>query len=312
MFFRSTINFVSLLATFPTLATSSDPWREHFTGNPVCYTTPEAQPASACVPEAFFLTLYNIPPAAQANIELTSIQDDFYVQLVDRTSNQVETVSYEDTLPVTYNNKHAMVFYTRSSTLSQMACLFTNASAPDLGLFYCIEGSFIRDRLPDLTFEGIFIGDQVKEARVAIGNDSNALVGSKRWNQTTFFDTPLTDHRTMYAEHIDQKPNTHLGCYVDDSDRIFDLEVEPLGTNGPIACEAACRTKQYSYFGLQMGTQCFCGGSNFTPNDLEKAQNGAECDVRCPDDSGAMCGGTLRMNVYELEYDNSLTLRPNP
>ena len=55
-------------------------------------------------------------------------------------------------------------------------------------------------------------------------------------------------------------------------------------------------SKGYSFAGVQSRTQCFCGNNQPAPEFL--ANQETECNMACPGDNSAMCGGGWRMNVY--------------
>ncbi|KAK1757296.1 putative fungistatic metabolite [Echria macrotheca] len=58
-------------------------------------------------------------------------------------------------------------------------------------------------------------------------------------------------------------------------------------------CAAAC--SGYAWFGVEYGTQCFCGTA-LRDSAAERPQ--AECAMRCGGDYGDVCGDADRMNVF--------------
>ncbi len=58
-------------------------------------------------------------------------------------------------------------------------------------------------------------------------------------------------------------------------------------------CAAFC--KDYKYFGVEYGSQCYCGntlGGSAAPE--------ADCNMACAGNSAEKCGGPVRMNVYAV------------
>ena len=63
-------------------------------------------------------------------------------------------------------------------------------------------------------------------------------------------------------------------------------------------CQESCKTKGYTYAGVQYGAECFCG--NELPDQKFLAGAQSECNMRCPGNNGIKCGGGWRMNVYNV------------
>ena len=61
-------------------------------------------------------------------------------------------------------------------------------------------------------------------------------------------------------------------------------------------CKEHCKDNGYSFAGVQYGKYCFCG--NKRPAKQFLAGQQSECNKACAGDSGVMCGGYWRMNVY--------------
>lgn len=68
-------------------------------------------------------------------------------------------------------------------------------------------------------------------------------------------------------------------------------------------CKQKCWEIQYNVAGLKLGNECWCGDNN----NATAATNQSECDIPCVGDAKVMCGGTLRMNVWEAEASNAGT-----
>ena len=54
----------------------------------------------------------------------------------------------------------------------------------------------------------------------------------------------------------------------------------------------------YRYFGLQYGTQCFCGNSF---GRYGRSPNLKDCNKPCPANRNEICGGTWRNSMYDLQ-----------
>ncbi|CAN0113075.1 unnamed protein product [Ectocarpus sp. 12 AP-2014] len=88
--------------------------------------------------------------------------------------------------------------------------------------------------------------------------------------------------------------STFVGCYQDESDaRIMELALTDSSSMTKEMCEAECTGN--TYFGMQYGRECFCGGSS---TDLLQHGESTACDYECPGDSDQSCGGLYAMSVY--------------
>eukprot|EP00904_Undaria_pinnatifida_P008999 jgi/Undpi1/5229/HiC_scaffold_2.g00511.m1 len=106
----------------------------------------------------------------------------------------------------------------------------------------------------------------------------------------------------------------YQGCFVDDrGDRLLDtdklvlMEQGPDGMTGEI-CSAYCA--DYEYFGLEFGSECFCG----TGEELESAVSSDQCGLTfeslCTGDATTACGGRNSISVYNRTGD--VALSPSP
>ena len=66
----------------------------------------------------------------------------------------------------------------------------------------------------------------------------------------------------------------------------------------PSRCEFLCSTYGFRFFGLQFGSECYCGDSY---GRYGKA-NERECKMKCKGSTASdqYCGGDLRNSVYEV------------
>ncbi|AEO65393.1 uncharacterized protein THITE_2112326 [Thermothielavioides terrestris NRRL 8126] len=86
----------------------------------------------------------------------------------------------------------------------------------------------------------------------------------------------------------------YVGCFTDSNDN---RSLRGLVTYDPAMtlekCAAACSL--YSYFGVEYGTQCYCGAS-LEPSAQQVPQ--AQCSLRCGGDYNNVCGDADRLNVF--------------
>ncbi|PIA82429.1 putative fungistatic metabolite [Cercospora beticola] len=101
-----------------------------------------------------------------------------------------------------------------------------------------------------------------------------------------------------------------LGCYTDSvgSRSLGSQQFIDAGANAMTvaACTQACKSAGYPVAGLEYANQCFCD---------TKLQNGATqaddgCDMACAGNSTELCGGSNRLNVYEVT--GGPTTEPSP
>jgi len=85
------------------------------------------------------------------------------------------------------------------------------------------------------------------------------------------------------------------GCYVDSETRILNGYSGSSTTNGLESCLNTCRTKGFSYGGVEAGNQCFCGNS--LPSNLASAPS-SQCNYACKTTTTDKCGGSWRMHIY--------------
>merc|ERR1711962_1654099 len=69
----------------------------------------------------------------------------------------------------------------------------------------------------------------------------------------------------------------------------------PSSNNSVTSCIEMCRSKGYTYAGVEYGYQCFCGN---TPPPSSKILPQSQCWYKCYGDPDQYCGGFHTMNVY--------------
>lgn len=85
-----------------------------------------------------------------------------------------------------------------------------------------------------------------------------------------------------------------LGCHVDNgSNRVLNSGATSSNNLTIPSCIASCSAKGLPYAGVEYGQECWCG-STFSANP---ASDG--CTSRCGGDSGTVCGGGYRINVFQ-------------
>ncbi|EON63806.1 hypothetical protein W97_03034 [Coniosporium apollinis CBS 100218] len=86
------------------------------------------------------------------------------------------------------------------------------------------------------------------------------------------------------------------GCYSEaTSGRALSALATANGTSmTPQMCAAHCI--KYAWFGLEFGKECYCGP--YPRTGSANVTNQAECNMKCPGDSSALCGAGNRLQMY--------------
>merc|ERR1711962_359265 len=96
---------------------------------------------------------------------------------------------------------------------------------------------------------------------------------------------------------VDDKNQRHL-----DEHQIIHSHTQqngyPSTSNTPEHCIDLCRSKGYTYAGVEYGYQCFCGND---PPPSSSILPQSQCWYKCYGDPGQYCGGFHTMNVYATE-----------
>ncbi|XP_022089501.1 uncharacterized protein LOC110978649 isoform X2 [Acanthaster planci] len=68
-------------------------------------------------------------------------------------------------------------------------------------------------------------------------------------------------------------------------------------------CQSLCRAKNFQYYGLEGGNQCFCGGAFANPFLYGSQLDGnlINCTDPCTGDGSQTCGGEFRIGIYEFQ-----------
>ncbi|KAK4032780.1 WSC domain-containing protein [Parachaetomium inaequale] len=88
---------------------------------------------------------------------------------------------------------------------------------------------------------------------------------------------------------------TYEGCYTDSiALRVLSGSTTTTNDNTLASCAATCAG--YNYFGVEYGTQCFCG-MDLDPSGVKLAET--ECAMKCGGDESLLCGDANRLSVYK-------------
>ena len=85
----------------------------------------------------------------------------------------------------------------------------------------------------------------------------------------------------------------HLGCYLDRGARDLSSRVIYGSVTVP-KCYNACKRRNYRFFGVQNGNECWCGNHY----GRYSIRSNLECRSQCRGDKSTYCGGAWRNNVY--------------
>jgi len=90
--------------------------------------------------------------------------------------------------------------------------------------------------------------------------------------------------------------NQDGACYEDDSSRLLgEFRQDDRSDMTPEMCQEICAN--YKYAGVQYAHECFCGDDE---PPASKVRPRSECNMACTGNSAIMCGGSWRMNVYNV------------
>jgi hypothetical protein len=101
-------------------------------------------------------------------------------------------------------------------------------------------------------------------------------------------------------------PNyTYLGCYEDQSERIFSGTVTQFQRNNPNFCCEFClnQNPDQTLCGVENGRDCWC--ESRAPD--AKSLPASSCNTPCPGAGGAGCGGDWAMGIYSRTNDVTMS-----
>lgn len=102
--------------------------------------------------------------------------------------------------------------------------------------------------------------------------------------------------------------NRSLGCYKDDKKHrlLPSFYTNFKETNSPKKCIQMCLQSGYLYAGVQYSTECFCGNHE-PPTDAKLPD--PNCNMKCPAEPKAACGGYFTINIYETGIASKFNLK---
>lgn len=90
-----------------------------------------------------------------------------------------------------------------------------------------------------------------------------------------------------------------LGCYNDTiGDRTLNHQITGLTGVTVELCQSACKSAGYTLAGLEYASECYCDNS-FQNYGAPASDGSAGCNMNCQGNSGELCGGANRLNVYQ-------------
>ena len=102
-----------------------------------------------------------------------------------------------------------------------------------------------------------------------------------------------TSQAAAFAQTENQGPTLErIGCFKDAGDRDLGGHHETRADLTPRRCVEICKSKGFSYAGVQYGEHCFCG------NAYGKHGTANNCDVACAGDGSKTCGGGWANEIY--------------
>lgn len=97
----------------------------------------------------------------------------------------------------------------------------------------------------------------------------------------------------------------YIGCFRDKRQHVMEYFHQSSGSMTVGDCVYACRDLDYTFAGLESGSECYCGGSRYGAHGRSN-----NCDMTC---GGSPCGGSLALSVYATDlarYGNDYTPSP--
>ena len=118
---------------------------------------------------------------------------------------------------------------------------------------------------------------------------------------TTATSTPSSSSTTLSSATSSSPPGPTLsgydyqGCYTDSvSARVLTSKTESTGSMTWQICATFC--SGYNYFGVEYGSECYCGDNFTNPTTAALA---SDCSFACSGNSSEVCGAGNRMNLFK-------------
>jgi hypothetical protein len=100
----------------------------------------------------------------------------------------------------------------------------------------------------------------------------------------------------------------YVGCYSEGtgaralgSTAQFGSYATTSGTLTVEACAALCFANGYSWMGVEDGNQCFCNSAGVINGATLSSGGDADCAIQCAGNPQENCGGSSKLNVYQLK-----------
>ncbi|KAF2817554.1 WSC-domain-containing protein, partial [Mytilinidion resinicola] len=88
------------------------------------------------------------------------------------------------------------------------------------------------------------------------------------------------------------------GCWIDSvGDRTLQGTYNAGGTNSAQSCLLFCTSGGFAYAGMEYSIECFCSNAILAGTS---AQDAADCNMACNGDKSEFCGGSNRLNLYQV------------
>ncbi|KAI9894440.1 MAG: hypothetical protein M1814_003198 [Vezdaea aestivalis] len=99
---------------------------------------------------------------------------------------------------------------------------------------------------------------------------------------------------------------TYQGCFVDAGNpRVLSSKGTSTSTMSYSTCATFCT--DYNYFGIEYGSECYCGNSLATPTNIAPD---SQCSFACSGDNTQKCGAGNRMTIFKR--NNPVATPANP
>ncbi|KAL8855582.1 MAG: hypothetical protein Q9178_007774 [Gyalolechia marmorata] len=134
------------------------------------------------------------------------------------------------------------------------------------------------------------------------GTSTSSTLSTSRTStfSTTTRPTSSTSTTSPSSTSLPSHPGyDYQGCYTDNtSGRVLTGKSQSVSTNTYASCATYC--SGYTYFGVEYGSECYCGNQFTNPTALAP-KGEIECNKRCSGDATKFCGAGNRMNLFKSQ-----------
>ncbi|CAC5398106.1 unnamed protein product [Mytilus coruscus] len=104
--------------------------------------------------------------------------------------------------------------------------------------------------------------------------------------------------KTLNLEIQPIRYTVHVGCFIDNSNRLYDFPNPPWDIKQQTVskCAGYCNRRNFIYSGLEFKTQCFCG--NVEPPSAYDTRSDSGCNMACGGNSSETCGDCSVLSPY--------------